>query len=301
MKTVPGIITWSHLDKKLFYTLGPMATLLTRFVVYPMNLIKTQIQMQRRHAVYNGTFDAFSKILRSEGPRGLYRGFSVNSLAVLNSQLYVTIYELLRQYSDQPTYLRELVAGGVSSFVAQTMAVPIDVVSQTLMVQGLPGAKSSYKAREIVSMIYKNDGLRGFFRGYTVSLLTFVPSSAVWWLAYTNVRHFQIGDSHSVSHLSFAHNLANQGVAGIIAGAVAAVVTNPIDVVRTRIQTRRDFNDIRPQRKLREVIKQLFTEEGLVRGLTKGVTARILHTAPSSTLMILSYEAVKRFSYSERL
>ena len=45
--------------------------------------------MQRQQSLYNGTFDAFRKIVRTEGPRGLYRGFHVNSLAVLNSQLYV--------------------------------------------------------------------------------------------------------------------------------------------------------------------------------------------------------------------
>ncbi len=45
-------------------------------------------------------------------------------------------------------------------------------------------------------------------------------------------------DSANVDHLSFAHNLALQGIAGGVAGAVAAVATNPIDIIRTRVQVR---------------------------------------------------------------
>ena len=35
-----------HLDKRVYYTVGPMASLATRFVVYPMNLVKTNIQVR---------------------------------------------------------------------------------------------------------------------------------------------------------------------------------------------------------------------------------------------------------------
>jgi hypothetical protein len=37
---------------------------------------------------------------------------------------YVTIYELLRLYTnDQPVYIRDLIAGGISSFVAQVFMI----------------------------------------------------------------------------------------------------------------------------------------------------------------------------------
>ena len=58
---MPGVIEWHQLDKTYFYTLGlsvrsliapvspqppgPLAQLVTRYFVYPMNLIKTRIQV----------------------------------------------------------------------------------------------------------------------------------------------------------------------------------------------------------------------------------------------------------------
>ncbi|KAI4830790.1 hypothetical protein KUCAC02_002402 [Chaenocephalus aceratus] len=54
-------------------------------------------------------------------------------------QAYITTYELVRkyvsQYSDDNTF-KSLVAGGSASLVAQSITVPIDVVSQQLMMQG---------------------------------------------------------------------------------------------------------------------------------------------------------------------
>jgi hypothetical protein len=57
---VPGIIEWHQLDKGVFYSLGapypppkpcltapgPLAQLITRYFVYPMNLVKTRIQVE---------------------------------------------------------------------------------------------------------------------------------------------------------------------------------------------------------------------------------------------------------------
>ena len=43
--------------------------------------------MQHQKALYSGTFDAFKKIVATEGFTKLHRGFHVHSVAVLNSQL----------------------------------------------------------------------------------------------------------------------------------------------------------------------------------------------------------------------
>ncbi len=197
------IIEWEDLDKRKFYSLGVFMTMTTRATVYPFTLIRTRLQVQKGNSLYNGTFDAFWKILKAEGARGLYRGFMVNSFTLISGQAYITTYELVRRsvssYSSNNT-VKSLVAGGTASLVAQSITVPIDVVSQQLMVQGQgcqltrfklkpKMAKTKYKVtfgqtRDIVVQIYHADGLRGFYRGYVASLLTYIPNSAVWWPFY---------------------------------------------------------------------------------------------------------------------
>lgn len=204
------IIEWEDLDKKKFYSLGVFMTLTTRATVYPASLIRTRLQVQRGKSLYTGTFDAFCKILRAEGVRGLYRGFMVNTLTLVSGQAYITTYELVRKsvshYSSNNT-VKSLVAGGAASLVAQTITVPIDVVSQQLMMQGQGEHLTRFKvkprmmtttskrkltfgqSRDIVRQVFAADGFRGFYRGYVASLLTYIPNSAVWWPFY----HFYAG------------------------------------------------------------------------------------------------------------
>lgn len=42
---------------------------------------------------------------------------------------------------------------------------------------------------EIAQLIYRKDGLRGFYRGFVASVYTYVPNSALWWTFY----HFYQG------------------------------------------------------------------------------------------------------------
>ncbi|XP_067105688.1 solute carrier family 25 member 44-like isoform X2 [Osmerus mordax] len=133
------IIEWEDLDKRKFYSFGVFMTMSIRATVYPATLIRTRLQVQKGKSLYNGTFDAFFKILRSEGVRGLYRGFMVNTFTLISGQAYITTYELVRKYVSKysnDNTIKSLVAGGSASLVAQSITVPIDVVSQQLMMQG---------------------------------------------------------------------------------------------------------------------------------------------------------------------
>uniref|UniRef100_A0A673SVQ9 Solute carrier family 25 member 44 n=1 Tax=Suricata suricatta TaxID=37032 RepID=A0A673SVQ9_SURSU len=201
------IIEWEHLDKKKFYVFGVAMTMMIRVSVYPFTLIRTRLQVQRGRSLYRGTFDAFIKILRAEGVTGLYRGFLVNTFTLISGQCYVTTYELTRKFVadySQSNTVKSLVAGGSASLVAQSITVPIDVVSQHLMMQrkgermgrfqvrGGPegrGVAAFGQTKDIIRQILRADGLRGFYRGYVASLLTYIPNSAVWWPFY----HFYAG------------------------------------------------------------------------------------------------------------
>ena len=59
-------------------------------------------------------------------------------------------------------------------------------------VRGSPeghGVVAFGQTKDIIRQILRADGLRGFYRGYVASLLTYIPNSAVWWPFY----HFYAG------------------------------------------------------------------------------------------------------------
>ncbi|KAL6474631.1 hypothetical protein MHYP_G00181920 [Metynnis hypsauchen] len=303
------IIEWEDLDKRKFYSLGVFMTLTTRATVYPFTLIRTRLQVQKGKSLYNGTFDAFCKILKVEGVRGLYRGFMVNTFTLISGQAYITTYELVRKYvshySSSNTF-KSLVAGGSASLVAQSITVPIDVVSQHLMMQGqgehftrfklkpkIVMATSKHKVtfgqtKDIMVQIFAADGFRGFYRGYVASLLTYIPNSALWWPFY----HFYAEQMSSLAPSNCPHLLL-QAVAGPMAAATASTITNPMDVVRARVQVEGRSSVI-------ETFKQLLAEEGMW-GLTKGLSARIISSTPTSILIVVGYETLKRLSLRPEL
>ena len=252
------MIEWKDLDKKKFYVIGPCLFILVRGFIYPFNLIKTRLFMQEQRSLYSGTADAFQKVVQREGFRGLYKGFMFSSLGLISGQLYLTTYEVVRsslgQYSSE---MRGLVAGGVATLVGQSVTVPIDIVTQIMMMQGQVAnpvtskPSSSYVlvknvdyiiprkntlkfrgAMSIVQEILRREGMRGLYRGYHISLLTYAPNSALWWAFYAGFYRKSM-EQDLLPSLPIA---AVQAMCGVCSGLLAATLTNPLDVFRTRYQ-----------------------------------------------------------------
>ena len=98
--------------------------------------------------------------------------------------LYVTSFEWCKQQLAQTRYepYRHLIAGFASSIVSNIVTTPVDVVSQRQMVvQGDGGGKRFVSGREIARRIVAVNGVRGLYRGFFVSVLTYAPTSALWW------------------------------------------------------------------------------------------------------------------------
>jgi len=94
-----------------------------------------------------------------------------------------------------------------------------------------------------------------------------------------------------------------------ISGVIASILTNPLDVVKTRLQTQNTiarmrtdtiFNDV-VQVKYKNVIstfKQIVNKEG-ARALVKGTLPRAIQASMSSALSWVSYEFAKHYFFSK--
>lgn len=226
-------IEWEEMDKSKFYFFGPTLFLGIRALLYPANLVKTRLQVQRKNALYKGSFDAFVKVIRFEGLRGLYKGFLVSSFGLLSGQCYITTLELIRtRTKDYNNAVRGFLAGGCASLVGQTITVPVDVVSQKMMVQGQGENTAKLNgASTIIREIVKSNGPLGLYRGYLISLMTYAPSSAIWWSSYGMYTGL-VGNIV----LSGTPHMLVLAIAGSMAGLTTATTTNPLDIMRTRLQ-----------------------------------------------------------------
>ncbi|XP_026762121.1 solute carrier family 25 member 44 [Galleria mellonella] len=310
----PQLITtieWSMMDKSKFFPLYTLSSFTVRCALYPLTLVKTQIQVQRKKEAYSGVVDAIKKIYANEGVSGLYRGFWLSSFQIISGVFYISTYEGVRhelgKHEISPR-MKSFIAGGCASMVGQTIIVPFDVLSQHLMVLGLvkgrtgcsknpkinplgldldKGLSKAALAREVALRVYRLHGAWGYYRGYAASLAAYVPNSALWWAFYQAYQEELL----RISPLWMSH-LFLQCVAGTLGGFTTTFLTNPLDIVRARLQ-------VEGVGSMRQVFKSLWREEGLAGLYVKGLSARLVQSACFSFSIILGYESIKRVSVSE--
>ncbi|KAK3212422.1 hypothetical protein Dsin_017128 [Dipteronia sinensis] len=305
--------TVTGLDKTKFYVVG--AGLFTGITValYPVSVVKTRLQVASKETVEKSAFSVIRGILRTDGFPGLYRGFgTVITGAVPARIIFLTALETTKVMGyrmveplklSEPTEaaIANGIAGMTASLFAQAVFVPIDVVSQKLMVQGYSGHAKYNGGIDVARKIVKSDGIRGFYRGFGLSVLTYSPSSAVWWATYGSSQRVMwrlLGhgtDLMEVAPSQWTIALV-QATGGLIAGATASCITTPLDTIKTRLQV--IGHDKRPS--ARHVVKNLIAEDGW-KGLYRGLGPRLFSMSAWGTSMILGYEYLKRLCSKDGL
>jgi solute carrier family 25 thiamine pyrophosphate transporter 19 len=135
-------------------------------------------------------------IARQEGMPGFFRGCSAAIAQVVPYMgLFFTTYEALRPamatWDVLPFGTGDAAAGVFASVLAKTGVFPLDLVRKRLQVQG--PTRTRYVHRNIpeykgvvqsIALILRTQGVRGLYRGLTVSLLKAAPASAVTMWTY---------------------------------------------------------------------------------------------------------------------
>lgn len=303
-------IEWDMLDKRKYFPMSMVSSFTVRCFLYPLTVVRTRLQVAATgEGAYAGTWDALKKIVKFEGVAGLYRGFWISSVQVFSGVAYVSTYESVRHVLERQgvtdSKVKAFAGGGCASVVGQTIIVPFDVISQHLMILGQTTSRSTHKpadvnplaiatenrsrreiVTDIVRTIYHRDGLRGFYRGYSAALCTYVPSSASWWTFY---HLFQ--ELYGMVLPAQVPLTALQCASAMSSGCVSCLLTNPLDLVRTNVQVKRET--------IPETARALWRDEGL-KVFTKGLTARMSASVIYSVAIIFGYETVKRWSVKEK-
>ena len=274
-----------------------------------------------------GAWAVGRSIVAAQGVRGLYCGLGTVVCGIIPARgAYLTTLEAVKSATEarlavaapslgdaQRAAGANLVGGAAASLATQVMTVPVDVVSQRLMVQQEQGPTTTATAAASTSRrpppppirggvamarsIIAAEGVRGLYRGFFASVATFVPSSAVWWSAYGGYQRalWQALDdtaamTHNAPHTG-AQIFGVQTAAALAAGCTSAILTTPLDVVKTRLQVAGGTAGAAPTAVA--IVKRLLAEDG-VAGLFRGLGPRTASVALWGTCMVNAYEGLKR-------
>ncbi|KAK3008123.1 hypothetical protein RJ639_014235 [Escallonia herrerae] len=135
-------------------------------------------------------------------------------------------------------------AGAAAGVIAATFVCPLDVIKTRLQVHGLPRlANGSVRGSLIVGsleQIFQKEGMRGMYRGLSPTVLALLPNWAVYFTIYDQLKSFLSSDDEH-HQLSIGANM----IAASGAGAATTTVTNPLWVVKTRLQIHGGEKDCR--------------------------------------------------------
>lgn len=268
---------------------GALAGAVADTCLYPLDTIRARLMV--RPGVQVGVLAEASALVRSEGVVALYKGLPAHLLACLpgNGIFYFT-YERMKDWltphiSNEAA--SQMVAAAAACVASLAIYSPMEVVKQRVMV-----GRAGVTSRDMFRAIVADGGLAELYRGIAAGALTWVPYLSLYFVFYEGLTARALrtrkaladgdGDSDAASgELPFHVTLG----CGMTAGVFAAAITNPFDVVKTRVQVGGRGSAL-------DVARQIAATEGAA-GFTRGAFARAAMLAPSSSLTVACFASLK--------
>ncbi|XP_039262884.2 mitochondrial glutathione transporter SLC25A40-like [Styela clava] len=242
----------------------------------------------RRPGQFSGTFDAMIKITRYEGISSLWSGLSPTLvMAVPATVLYFTSYDQLKsrlQSRYGNTLFIPAIAGGVARTGTATIISPLELIRTKMQSRPL----TYQEVASVIRQSVQQSGLRSLWTGWVPTILRDVPFSMFYWFSYELIKQ----------KLSFDNLFLKSFLSGFTAGAIATVITHPMDVTKTRRQIALGekvfgVSSSTPMNTF-AVLRDVVNNNGL-RGIFSGLLPRLAKIGPACAIMISSYEFGKRF------
>ncbi|PXF48532.1 Solute carrier family 25 member 38 [Gracilariopsis chorda] len=308
-------------------TLQPLDVVKTRMqmsAAYNRSIhLRTKLRLRSNASAY----ETLSGIIVQDGVRGLWRGVVPS---VMRNTMSVGLYMMLLDInssqlaspdgtlSDRASFL----AGGSARSMAVILLCPMSVV-KTRMETVEYSAKYS-GTFDALAKIARHEGRHGLYSGLLPSLLRDVPFSATYMFLYLRSKDFigravgleetrsvivrKVSQTHQVEQanpntaqrqkvdsqqkLTRAVNFSSGG----LSGGLATLITQPVDVVKTRTQLSLKAMGSGPTRYSGFIdgVSRIFNEEGIY-GFFRGSSPRFFKRILGSAITWMVFEECNNF------
>jgi solute carrier family 25 S-adenosylmethionine transporter 26 len=287
---VPTIVSSSAwLDGLKNGLASAMAAACVKASLQPIDTIKT---LQQYHQASSGSSltvaAAARKIMARPGGFGnFYAGLGVTVIGAMPATaIYFGVYSYCKRkflafdqgHNQHHKTLSIAASAAIGNSVASFSRVPYEVLKQKLQTGAYSntwealGAVAAQKAWW--TLIFPKGGI-------AIQMIRDVPYAICTLLLYENLQ----------AHLSkeSQHNKAWDFCLGGIAGGIGSWVTNPMDVVKTRLQT----DSAMYQGSVITCAQAVWTEGG-ASAFLRGSIPRLMHKVPANAFFFLFYELFRR-------
>ncbi|GMM29525.1 Mir1 protein [Martiniozyma asiatica (nom. inval.)] len=294
MSSAPVIPQFTVTDYAKFALAGAIGCGVTHGSMTPIDVVKTRIQLEP--TVYNtGMFGSFRKIIAQEGAGALLTGLGPTIMGYsiqgafkfggyeLFKKLFIDQlgYETASQYKDA-VYIG---SAAIAEFFADIALCPLEatrirLVSQPTFANGLIGG---------FSRILKEEGVGSFYAGFTPILFKQIPYNIAKFLTFERAAEAIYGAiSTPKDQLSSATATGVNLASGVIAGCMAAFVSQPADTLLSKVNKTKKA----PGQSTLGLLFQLAKELG-VKGSFTGLSTRFVMVGTLTSLQFALYGSIK--------
>ncbi|EDO15615.1 hypothetical protein Kpol_1006p11 [Vanderwaltozyma polyspora DSM 70294] len=174
--------------------------------------------------------------------------------------------------------------GSIAGCIGATIVYPIDLIKTRMQAQRSVTQYKNYI--DCFAKILSREGLKGLYSGIGPQLIGVAPEKAIK-LTVNDYMRKNLRDNRSGKL-----TLPNEIISGASAGACQVVFTNPLEIVKIRLQVKSEYaaeNIAKVQQTAFSIVKSLG-----ITGLYKGAVACLLRDVPFSAIYFPTYAHLKR-------
>lgn len=258
---------------------GGLAAGLTHFLVIPLDVVKTKIQLDPARYL-----NASSTVRILKGEHGILRGLSLG-MGPTNYGYFIQgvckygFYELFKEnvyHNIGSENMRNILSAASSEFIGDVLLTPFEA-ARIRMVAFDTQRVGTFKC---MTDILRSEGLAGLYRGFLPLILKQIPYTAsklaVYEFSGRKIEKFYRKASKDNSEM---RPVPVTIAAAIIGGLVSAVVSHPADTLLTRINRAQGLS-------IASSVKEAVAE-----GVWTGLRPRLVMVGGLASLQLLVYEA----------
>ncbi|VDO37822.1 unnamed protein product [Brugia timori] len=289
-------VVWEKLaglSKAAIYAGGSMFSVDFDGVTYPLDVIKTRLQMLPNRMEITKSDLQPPTMLRTTwhickiGSLSFYTGFRMG--------IYETMRFAIFDKEKQKIFpiWQSAICGLVSGAVAQFLASPTDLIKVQMQAKRLrksdsvqPRFPNSY---HVFVVLYKSNGFTGLWTGWLPNTQRAALLNMADLATYDFTKHWLIAKG-------CLDNYYTHFIASLVSGMAAAVISTPADVVKTRIMVQLRSSDEKLTHQYKgsyDCLKRICREEGFF-ALYKGFVPSYVRSAPWSLVFWITYERMRQ-------
>ncbi|KAF9782124.1 solute carrier family 25 member 38 [Thelephora terrestris] len=270
-------------------------------ILQPFDLLKTRLQKDDTFRSRASVVRVARGIVASDGFKGLWSGSTASLIRnVPGIAMYMTALSRVRFAMANSPYFAAVRAAAPSensstlprlSTTGNLVAGATTRVGVGFLLNPFSVLKARYESNmytypsfstALVSLV--RAGPSELFRGFAASSLRDAPYAGLFVVFYESIKQelSRLAPSNSSANFAVVHSFS-----AAAAGAVATMVTHPFDVIKTKIQVRRE----EPYHGLVMTVRTIWKQRG-ISGFLDGASLRLSRKVASSAIGWAVYEGL---------